>query len=48
MTKNQFRKRRNEAAVRKVFSVVLQLVHSLTFLIGLGFLFGEDKKKDND
>ncbi|SUJ02956.1 Uncharacterised protein [Sporosarcina pasteurii] len=34
--------------MRKFLSVLLLIVNSLTFLIGLGFLFGEDKEKDND
>ncbi|KGX84634.1 hypothetical protein N784_12190 [Pontibacillus litoralis JSM 072002] len=34
--------------MRKFLSVLLLIVNSLTFLIGLGFLFGEDKEKDNN
>jgi len=34
--------------MRKLLSILLLFVNSLTFLIGLGFLFGEDKEKEND
>jgi len=32
--------------VKKFLSILLLIVNSLTFFIGLGFLFGEDDKKD--
>lgn len=34
--------------MRRFLSILLLVVNSLTFLIGLGFLFGEDKEKEND
>jgi hypothetical protein len=30
--------------MKMIFSIFLPLVHSLTLIMGLGFLFGEDKE----
>ena len=34
--------RKGKCAMRKVLSVSLLVVNAITFIIGLGFLFGED------